>query len=408
MRYNTGRMPNKTAMRNTCPVCQSKSIQVFLEQKNVPVHQNYLFTDQKAARNEARGNLSIAHCLSCGFVFNASFDADSMTYDQNYENTQNYSPMFEGYIDEQINYLVEQKGMRDAKVIEIGCGKGDFLKRLVEKGNNSGIGFDPSYLGPLNLFSGKLRFMREFYNEKHMDEKADLIICRHVIEHIPDPVAMLVSIRKALEPSKTVQVIFETPDVKWILRNGVIFDFFFEHCSYFSRQSIQQAFETAGFSIDSIKTIFGDQYLWVESKPSSMQQNSATFSAGHSHMKALVEEYSQSYEMWVKKWRDALKQAKEDGPIALWGAGAKGVTFANLFDPDQKIIDCVVDINPNKQGKFLPGTGHPIISPSELLDYRVRTLIPLNPNYIEEINDQIDKLGMKEYQVLDLTSRSMK
>jgi len=407
MPSNTGRMPNKTTMRKTCPICQSKSIQVFLEQENVPVHQNYLFTDQTAARNEARGNLSIALCLSCGFVFNASFQADSMTYDQNYENTQNYSPMFESYIDGQINYLIEQKGVRDAKVIEIGCGKGDFLKKLVEKGNNSGIGFDPSYLGDLNLYSGKLQFIREFYSEKYMDENPDLIICRHVIEHIPDPVAMLVSIRKALRQSKTVKVIFETPDVEWTLKNGVIYDFFYEHCSYFNRQSIQGAFEIAGFRIETIKTIFGDQYLWVESKPSPSPKNSSIFSAGNGDMNTLIEKYSQSYEIWVKKWQEALRQAKEDGPIALWGAGAKGVTFANLIDPNQKIIDCVVDINPNKQGKFLPGTGHAIISPSEFSKFKIHTLIPLNPNYIAEIEDQIKGLKMGEFQVLNPSNRSM-
>ena len=70
--------------------------------------------------------------------------------------------------------------------------------------------------------------------------------------------------------------------------------------------------------------------------------------------------------------------------MALWGAGAKGVTVANLLDPHCVLIDCVVDLNPNKQGHFIPGTGHPIVSPSELLGRGVKNAILMNPNYRQE------------------------
>ncbi len=70
--------------------------------------------------------------------------------------------------------------------------------------------------------------------------------------------------------------------------------------------------------------------------------------------------------------------------VALWGAGAKGVTFANLVEPRQKWIDCVVDLNPQKQGRFIPGTGHPITSYKELGRRGVTTAILMDPNYRDE------------------------
>jgi hypothetical protein len=71
--------------------------------------------------------------------------------------------------------------------------------------------------------------------------------------------------------------------------------------------------------------------------------------------------------------------------IAIWGAGAKGVTFANLIDPQSQRIACVVDVNPNKQGHFVPGTGHPIVGPMDVQAHGIRTALVLNPNYIYEI-----------------------
>ncbi|MDD5107852.1 MAG: hypothetical protein PHC49_19830, partial [Desulfuromonadaceae bacterium] len=84
------------------------------------------------------------------------------------------------------------------------------------------------------------------------------------------------------------------------------------------------------------------------------------------------------------EWLDKLSDLQQYGKIALWGAGAKGATFANLIDPACRLIDCIVDLNPNKQGGFVPGTGHPIIAPKELVKRNVRCAILMNPNYRSE------------------------
>ena len=70
----------------------------------------------------------------------------------------------------------------------------------------------------------------------------------------------------------------------------------------------------------------------------------------------------------------------------MWGAGAKGVTLANLVDPACSLIDCVVDLNPQKQGRFLPGTGHPIVAVSDLRERAISGVVLMNANYETEIN----------------------
>ncbi|MCS4465328.1 class I SAM-dependent methyltransferase [Clostridium botulinum] len=86
--------------------------------------------------------------------------------------------------------------------MEVGCGKGSFLKKLVEKSKCYAIGFDPSYLGEETLYEGKLKFIKDFYNDKYSNFKADFIISRHVIEHIEAPIQMLREIKCALKTLK--------------------------------------------------------------------------------------------------------------------------------------------------------------------------------------------------------------
>ncbi len=75
---------------------------------------------------------------------------------------------------------------------------------------------------------------------------------------------------------------------------------------------------------------------------------------------------------------------KFDGHIAIWGAGAKGVSFANLIDPTRKLVDCLVDLNPQKQAGYIPGTGHPIVPYQDLPERGVKSALLMNPNYRDE------------------------
>jgi len=87
--------------------------------------------------------------------------------------------------------------------------------------------------------------------------------------------------------------------------------------------------------------------------------------------------------------------------VAIWGAAAKGVTLANLIDPDATLLACIVDINPNKQGKFLPGSAHPIVGPAEMGTLGVRTALVTNPNYFEE-NSRIVRNAGLHLELVDL------
>jgi len=95
-----------------------------------------------------------------------------------------------------------------------------------------------------------------------------------------------------------------------------------------------------------------------------------------------------------QQWKSQILNFRNKGKVAIWGAGAKGVTLANLTDPDCKLIDCVVDLNPKKQGKYIPGTGHPIVDYKELPSRGVKAAVLMNPNYREENLDLLNKASL--------------
>ena len=173
-------------MNNNCPTCGSENTYLFLKRKNVPVHQNFPLTTQSSAINMTKGNLDLTICQECHFIFNRSFDDQKMKYNENYNNNQLYSPSFRQYIDDSIDYLLSEHKIQNSTILEVGCGKGDFIKELISKGQgNKGIGFDPSYIGSEDMFDGRLKFIKDFFDSRYNTIQADVVICRHVIETFP-------------------------------------------------------------------------------------------------------------------------------------------------------------------------------------------------------------------------------
>ena len=369
-----------------CPVCGSPDGSQFLTRPQVPVHQHLLLRSALDAKHLTRGDLKLTFCECCGFVTNTAFDPSKLGYGADYDNSQDCSAMFADYVGDLAARLASRT--RDnAVVVEVGCGKGTFLRRLVEagKGKITGHGFDPSYEGPLEDLEGRLRFSRGFLAEDSLNAPADMIVCRHVIEHVDRPASLLETMRAVLVDSPGARLFLETPSVDWILDHHAIWDFFYEHCSYFGRISLDQLLVRTGFSTVAIEEAFGGQYLWAEAALS---------------MQSVPECEALSRRAPTANWEDELirnlkgkvAELASNRTLALWGAGAKGITFANLLDPDASLFRCIVDLNPRKQGLFAAGTGHPIVDFTRLAEFGVDTCLVMNPLYLAENRELVGSL----------------
>lgn len=382
-----------------CPVCRRKdAFQPLIKIDKMPMFCNVQWSDRKSALEAPRGDIHLVFCGYCGHVFNQAFEPGKAKYNSHYENSLHFSPKFQKFAQSLAERLVRRYGILDKTVVEIGCGKGDFLTLLCEVGNNRGIGFDPSYVEERisNEASKKFTVVRDYYSEKYADWNADLVICRHVLEHIESPLAFLEMIYHTARNNPATVIYFEVPNILFTLKDLGIWDIIYEHCGYFSTASLEHVFRTCGFFPISLTKNFGAQFICMEAILSrdSKKRYEITIDKVR-ELEGYAKSFSAHYYQKVAKWRDRLSSCSKSGEkVVIWGGGSKGVTFLNVMNRVSG-ISYVVDINPHKKGKFIPGTGQEIVGPVFLEKYKPDRILVMNVLYENEIRKIIDNLKIK-------------
>ena len=379
-----------------CPVCDSPKSMTLVDIPSVPVNCNTLWGSRETAAGVPRGDIGLVFCENCGHIYNTVFDPEKMQYNADYENSLHFSARFREYADSLAQELVDDYGLFGKDIVEIGSGKGDFLALLCGKGGNRGVGFDPSYEGHQDEAEG-VRFIRDFYSEKYSSYPADLLCCRHVLEHIEKPAEFISGVRKALNGSPGSTVVFEVPNAEYMLKEGAVWDIIYEHCGYYTPESLSYLFTREGFKVKKVDAGFGGQFLVIHASPSSEKFNPSSAgdgSAAVAGLRGLAGNFSGLFRNKLSRWAEEVGKRHSDGrKIAVWGAGSKGISFLNLLELPDGAVEYVVDVNPRKQGRFLTGSAQKIIAPEFLERYRPDTVIVMNPVYRDEIAQILE--GMK-------------
>jgi hypothetical protein len=363
----------------------------------IPIHSCILLDTAEEARAFPRRDLELAYCDSCGFIFNHLFDEAVMGYSTNFEESQHFSGTFNSFAKRLASEVAEKCAIAGKHVLEIGCGKGEFLRELCSVGGATGLGIDPGYRPDAGRATpnDQLQFITDFFSDKYAHLSADVIVCRHTLEHIPAVASFVGSIRKMIGSRNNTTVFFETPDAKRVLAEGAFWDIYYEHCSYFSPGAHARPFRNQGFDVTELCLLFDDQYIIQYAKPES-RRSAARLPLEHdlAEMHDLAATFPKRVKEVQENWRTRVRSAWRDGRrIVLWGGGSKAVSFVTTLGLTEEIA-AAVDINPYKQGKFMPGTGHPVIAPKELLDQPPDLVIVMNPIYVPEIKSSLHELGL--------------
>jgi hypothetical protein len=376
---------------------QSSSLDLFFTMVEMPIYCNLLWSERQAAINCPKGDIKLAFCPKTGLISNIVFDPSKLDYDQDYENSLHYSPRFQAYAQSLAQDLVTRHQLNKKNIIEIACGKGDFLISLCEIGNNSGIGFDPSYVprAEHQPLADRVQFIQDYYSEKYQNYQADFICCRHALEHVPNPNDLLIPLRKAIGSSQDTIVFFEVPNALHTFRNMAVWDIIYEHCCYFVPASLVQAFVNHGFVVKRVEEVFEGQFLYLEAIPTTAEKGSVEdqFEPLETVRQDLAD-FTSKFTAKLNFWSEKLTHIAEKGKKAVvWGAGSKGVTFLNLLKQNNT-IEYIVDLNPRKQGKYVAGSGQKIVAPEFLQQYKPDLIIIMNPIYEAEIQQLTDNLGL--------------
>jgi len=380
---------------NNCPNCSSGRLKPFHEVRQVPVHSVLQVLTCEIGSQFPRRDILLGFCGSCGFISNISFDPTVHSYSADYEETQSYSPTFRSFHARLCSSLIEKYNLRGKDIIEIGCGKGDFLSLLCEMGGNRGTGFDPAFVRERNPApDAGIRFVSDFYSEKYTDCQADFICCKMTLEHIPNTAEFVRTVRRSIGDRRDTTVFFQVPDVRRVLRDVAFWDIYYEHCSYFSAGSLARLFAGAGFDVLDAGTDYDDQYLMVAARPVDGPGRILPEVESVEALAADVERFREAYKQRVPRWTRALRAMDaENLKVVIWGAGSKGVAFLSLLGDACRIEYCV-DINPHRQGMYMAGTAQRIVGPEFLKTYRPDIAVAMNAIYLGEIQGELDKLEL--------------
>lgn len=344
----------------------------------LPVLQNRTFADAEQARASGRADMLLVQDACSGLIFNQAFDADKLSYDADYQNEQAHSAEFQRHLNDVEAILARH--FKSLNLIEVGCGKGYFLERLRESGYAI-TGIDPSYEGD-NPAVIKAPFTRE------LGLAADAIVLRHVLEHISDPLAFLAEIAAA---NHCGQIYIEVPCFDWILEHKAWFDLFYEHVNYFRLDDLRRLFGT----VHEAGHLFGGQYLYIVADLASL--------GGAPTEPAPRLEFPEDFTASLERAVGIIRASGSRG-AGIWGASSKGVIYSLFLQRAGMTVDHVVDINPSKQGRYLPLSGLRVSSPQEALDSLPAgaNLFVMNSNYLDEIKRMTT--GRYVYHAVDSAS----
>lgn len=331
---------------------------LLYQQRGLPVSQNRLYGTMEQAFACPTGDVELVQDLQTGLIFNKAFRPDLVVYDSAYQNEQGLSSSFQAHLRNIMTILDRTMGRRN--LVEVGCGKGLFLELLLANDYDV-TGFDPTY-------EGSNRRIQKHFFEKGTGIESDGLILRHVLEHISDPVLFLKNLAEANQNRGRVYI--EVPCFDWICEHKTWFDIFHEHVNYFRLTDFDRMF---GRVIESGR-VFGDQYLYVVAELSSVCQPRL----GDEEPFVFPSDFTSGI---------SAGHNLEDSKSVVWGGASKGVIFSLLRARSGYPVDVVVDMNPAKQGKFLPVTGLKVEAPESVLPLLppASSIFVMNPNYLPEI-----------------------
>lgn len=333
------------------------AVKLLFRQKQFPIFQNRMYDSEAEAKDCPKGDIDLIEDQRTGLVYNAAFRSELMVYDDHYQNEQGVSPQFQEHL-QSVSAIIERTIGREA-LVEIGCGKGFFLEKLLANGFDV-TGFDPTYEG------NNPRVEREYFKPGSVNQANGLIL-RHVLEHVLDPVRFLAQIAEANRGTGRIYV--EVPCFDWICMRRAWFDVFYEHVNYFRLSDFGRIFDTV---IDCGK-LFGGQYLYVVADLASLRE--PTFNPND----AVV--------FPVDFMTNVADTTSRSEPVTIWGGASKGVIFALVKERAGSRVSAVIDINPAKQGKYLPATALLVQSPADALIKLPKgsAIYVMNSNYLQEI-----------------------
>jgi hypothetical protein len=367
-----------------CPACGGDRWIDTVRRSALPTMQNYVYRSREHALGAPRGEFVLAVCRTCGFAWNRTFDGTLVRYDEGYDNAVP-SDVMRDYYRQIADHLRSSFSLAGGLIVDVGCGNGTFLRTICDAVPGArGLGVDPALERSIPGDGGQVTLVKDVFRGSLLHERPSLLVSRHVLEHIESPVSFLSEINGPSESLGPFPCFFEVPDLRWIIEKRAFWDFCYEHCNYFTGESLAEAVRRAGFATVGVRNGFGGQYLWLEASSGSATRDGNGVDDDFADR---LLAYAEAEREYIAGAQARIARLRESGSsVVIWGMATKGVLFSILVDPAAELVDHCIDINPKKQGCFVPLTGQMISAPASLeAETGHLMVIVMNENYCDEV-----------------------
>jgi hypothetical protein len=384
-------------MTHTCPGCGSNHCEVFYEVASVPATSRRLSPSRDEAVALPRGDIALEFCEACGLVFNGAFDRGLVDHAVVHEEIHASSLIFKAFQQRLADQLITRYALHDKDILEIGCGRGEFLTLLCELGANHGIGFEARYTpDPPSSAGIDATFRNELFTEITTTSPTDLVCSQRLLEYLADPTRFLSLLRCATSMRRDARLFLQVSNFMRTLRYLAFWEIHYPHYTYFSPGTLHRLLYAQGFEVGDIWTGFDGQYLMADARTAAKGTDGSSpceIVETIADLRSLVDRFAQQCREKQAMWCEILRKLDGAGNrIAIWGAGSRAASFLTTLAIGDE-VSCVIDASPSRQGKYMPGTGHPIVAPEVIEVIRADVVIVMNTVFTFEIRDLLARGG---------------
>ncbi|MDI1331949.1 class I SAM-dependent methyltransferase [Pseudomonas sp.] len=348
--------------------------------------------------------LKVAVCQQCWLVQTEDYTSADSLFDAEYAYFSSFSSTWLAHADKYVAEMVERFGLTaDSRVVEIAANDGYLLQYVAGRGIPC-LGVEPTRSTAQAAREKGLEIRELFFGRDTASQliadgwSADLMAANNVLAHVPDINDFLGGFATLLKPTGVAT--FEFPQLLTLMAGQQFDTLYHEHYSYLSLTAVQTLCARNGlevFDVSQLSTHGGSLRVFVqradgvrrEVQPAVAQQLQAELAAG-----VKTPEYYATLVPAAERIKHELLrfllQAKADGKrVVGYGAAAKGNTLLNYAGVKPDLLAWVADANPHKQGKYLPGSRIPIVSPAQIDLEKPDYVLVLPWNLLHEVSQQL-------------------
>jgi hypothetical protein len=395
-----------------CRGCNSLLNLTFLNLGSSPIA-NDLLSEEGLNSPEVHYPLHVMTCEICSLVQLPSVVSPESLFRPDYVYFSSYSSSWLNHSQDYATKIIKKMNLSSEDlVIEVASNDGYLLQYFVEAGIQV-LGIEPSSGVAEVAIQKNIPTLVDFFGSEvaqslSLKKKPRLMLGNNVLAHVPNLHDFIQGFSALIADDGLIT--FEFPHLLTLIQNNLFDTIYHEHFSYLSITSLNPVFQQYGLRIvdvENLPTHGGSIRVYL-------CKNNSSWETSDTVAKVFLEESAvdprnphilqplQDATMQVKValLEELLKLKRNGAIVAGYGAAAKGNTLLNFCGIDSSLIKYVIDLNPNKQGKFLPGSRIPIFGTQMLSELTPDVLLVLPWNISTEIKSQQSHLSERGVRFL--------